>query len=79
MGIRCADHATPSINNLTLTSPTSSGRSVGIVSSRTVATEFVSKEIFSSDLDLQMGCVGLYFRNFSHFLHLNCLKASPSP
>jgi hypothetical protein len=41
MGIRCADHATPTIpQKLALTSPTSSGRSVGIVYSRTKATEF---------------------------------------
>jgi hypothetical protein len=36
MGIRCADHATPSIRKkLTLTSPKSGGRSVGIVRLRT--------------------------------------------
>jgi hypothetical protein len=35
-GIRCADHATPSIHKkLALTSPTSGGRSVGIVRLRT--------------------------------------------
>jgi hypothetical protein len=40
--ISCADHATPSIlSKLTLTSPTSGGRSVGIFRSRTKATEFV--------------------------------------
>jgi hypothetical protein len=33
-GIRCADHATPSIRKA-LTSPTSGGRSVGIVRVRT--------------------------------------------
>jgi hypothetical protein len=39
--IRCADHATPSIpKNFALSSPTSGGRSVGIVRSRTKATEF---------------------------------------
>jgi hypothetical protein len=37
VGIRCADHATP---QLALTSPTSSGRSVGIVRLRTTTTEF---------------------------------------
>jgi hypothetical protein len=36
VGIRCADHATSSIRKkLTLTSPTSGGRSVGIVRLRT--------------------------------------------
>jgi hypothetical protein len=36
VGIRCADHATPSIRKkLALTSPTSGGRSVGIVRLRT--------------------------------------------
>jgi hypothetical protein len=41
VGIRCADHATPSIRkNLALTSPTSGGLSVGIVRLRTKATEF---------------------------------------
>jgi hypothetical protein len=35
-GIRCADHATPSIGKkLALTSPTSGGRSAGIVRLRT--------------------------------------------
>ena len=40
MGIRCADHVTPLYpQKLTLTSPTGGGRSVGIVRSRTKATE----------------------------------------
>jgi hypothetical protein len=43
VGIRFADHATPSIRKkLALTSPTSGSRSVGIVRLRTKATEFVS-------------------------------------
>jgi hypothetical protein len=43
VGIRCADHATSSIRKkLALTSPTRDGRSVGIVRSRTQATEFSS-------------------------------------
>jgi hypothetical protein len=42
VGIRHADHVAPSIRKkLTLTSPTSFGRSVGIVRSRNQATEFV--------------------------------------
>jgi hypothetical protein len=41
MGIRCADLAIPSIRTkLALTSPTSGGRSVGIVRLRAKATEF---------------------------------------
>ena len=41
MGIRCADHVTHLYpQKLALTSPTSGGRSVGIVRSRTKATEF---------------------------------------
>ena len=41
MGIRCADHMTPLYpQKLALSSPTGGGRSVGIVRSRTKATEF---------------------------------------
>ena len=41
MGNRYADHVTPIYpQKLALTSPTSGGRSVGIVRSRTKATEF---------------------------------------
>jgi hypothetical protein len=44
VGFCCAGHATPSMSEkLTLTSPSSSGRSVGIVRSRTKATEWVSR------------------------------------
>ena len=46
MGIRCADHVTPLYpQKLALTSPTGGGRSVGIVRSRTKATEFKSEVI----------------------------------
>ena len=42
MGIRCADHVTPLYpQKLALTSPTGGGRFVGIVRSRTKATEWV--------------------------------------
>jgi hypothetical protein len=42
VGIRCANHATPSIRKkLALTSPTSGSRSVGIVSLRRNAMEFL--------------------------------------
>ena len=41
MGTSCADHVTPLYpQKLALTSPTGGGRSVGIVRSRTKATEF---------------------------------------
>jgi len=41
VGTRCADHVTPLYpQNLALTSPTGGGRSVGVVRSRTKATEF---------------------------------------
>ena len=41
MGTRCADHVTPLYpQKLALTSPIGGGRSVGIVRSRTKATEF---------------------------------------
>jgi len=41
VGTRCADHVTPLYpQKLALTSPTGCGRSVGIVRSRTKATEF---------------------------------------
>ena len=41
MGTCCADHVTPLYpQKLALTSPTGGGRSVGIVRSRTKATEF---------------------------------------
>ena len=43
-GDRCADHVTPLYpQNLALTSPTGGGRSVGIVRSRTKATEFIDR------------------------------------
>jgi hypothetical protein len=46
MGIRCADHVTPLYpQKLALTSPTGGGRSVGIVRSRTKATEFSSIQV----------------------------------
>jgi hypothetical protein len=41
VGIRCADHSTPSVHKkLALTSPTSGGRSAGIVRSRTKVMDF---------------------------------------
>jgi hypothetical protein len=48
MGIRCAAHATPSIRKkLALTSPTSGGRSIGIVRSGTKATDFSFRSVIN--------------------------------
>ena len=52
MGIRCADHVTPLYpQKLALISPTSGGRSVGIVRSRTKAAEFSFSIQFEWDAD----------------------------
>jgi hypothetical protein len=56
VGTRCADHVPPLYpQKLALTSPTGGGRSVGIVLSRTKATEFSleSDEIFSPSNKIQ--------------------------
>jgi hypothetical protein len=54
-GTRCADHVTPLYpQKLGLTSPTSGGRSVGIVRSRTKATEFSSLVLVTSTSDSGM-------------------------
>jgi hypothetical protein len=56
IGIRHADHATPSIRKkLAITSPTSCGHSVGIVRSRTQTMEFS----FSLVVDLGWGPLSL--------------------
>jgi hypothetical protein len=41
VGIRCADYVTPLSENLALTLPIGSGRSVGIVRLNTKATEYL--------------------------------------
>ena len=47
VGTRCANHVTPLYpQKLALTSPTGGGRSVGIVRSRTKATEFSFSFLF---------------------------------
>ena len=52
VGIRCADHVTPLYpQKLALISPTSGGRSVGIVRSRTKAAEFSFSIQFEWDAD----------------------------
>ena len=56
MGIRCANHVTPLYpQNLALTSPTGGGRSVGIVRSRTNATEFFYSYVYQTEASCNMG------------------------
>jgi hypothetical protein len=62
VGIRCADHAIPCPQKLALTSPKSDGRSVGIVRSRTKATEFV----FSSVVGPISGINAMQMKNSSY-------------
>ena len=51
MGTRCANHVTPLYpQKLALISPTGGGRSVGVVRSRTKATEF--SLVLYADVDL---------------------------
>jgi hypothetical protein len=58
VGIRCADHTTPSIRKkLALTSTASGGRSVGIVRLRTNATEFIFVCLFERP-QVQKGLIG---------------------
>jgi hypothetical protein len=55
VGIRWADHATPSARKrLALTSLTSGGRSVGIVPLQTTATEFSFVRLFWCTLTLMV-------------------------
>ena len=65
MRIRCADHVTPLYpQKLALTSPTGGGRSVGIVRSRTKATELlylVNGNAVFSDIFRQDGLSVLLF------------------
>jgi hypothetical protein len=59
-GIRCADHVTPLYpQKLALTSPTGGGCSVGIVRSRTKATEF-SFRLFRSGPSVLLHLTGLH-------------------
>jgi hypothetical protein len=59
VGIRHADHVAPSIRKkLSLTSPTSDGRSVGIVRSQTQTTEFVCFCLFISNVNVG---INIYF------------------
>jgi hypothetical protein len=71
VGTRCADHVTPLYpQKLALTSPTGGGRSVGIVLSRTKATEF--SFYYSLALQLSAGYGLLVSRDF-----LNTYKDAP--
>ena len=70
MGIRCANHVTPLYpQKLALTSPTGGGRSVGMVRSRTKATEFIYIYIYIY-IEYKK-CVltssTTYVRNISHY------------
>jgi hypothetical protein len=67
VGIRCADQAKPSIcKKLALTSPTSGGRSVGIVRLWTKATEFTSYAVLFRDISTI-----IVFENFAAFFPEN--------
>ena len=71
MGTRCADHVTPLYpQKLALNSLTGGGRSVGIVRSRTKATEFFLYERCSWDKDCQR-----VWRCSGHFCRVShCVK-----
>ena len=61
MGIRCADHVTPLYpQKLALTSPTGGGRSVGIVRSRTKATEFSFSLVYMADVASKQQTTALF-------------------
>jgi hypothetical protein len=56
MGIHCADHGTPSIcKKLALTSPTSGGRSVGIVRLQTKTTGFIFEQYCLGEVFVEGG------------------------
>ena len=82
MGNRYADHVTPLYpQKLALTSPTGSGRSVGIVRSRTKATEFsflllIQTAINSTVFGLE---AGLTFKRRikSHLPFAGIIRSSP--
>ena len=68
VGTRCADHVTPLYpQKLALSSPTGGGRSVGIVRSRTKATQFVclfaTVRVATLNASTMMSSVGLLKRN----------------
>ena len=70
MGTRCADHATPLYpQKLALTSPTGGGRSVGIVRSRTKATQLSLKSKLTVDQCLFNAQMFLQPHHVSHRRH----------
>ena len=78
MGTRCANHVTPLYpQKLALISPTGGGRSVGMVRSRTKATEF-SFLVLVTLHPLKPVSIGSLFENFpwaeSATLHINDTK-----
>ena len=74
MGIRCADHVTPLyLQKLALTSPIGGGRSVGVVRSRTKATEFFFYYLLKRVPDMSP------FFVTTEFLHNPCLGVLISP
>jgi hypothetical protein len=75
VGTRCADHVTPLYpQKLALTSPTSGGRSVGIVRPRTKATEF------SLVLGLTAPCVDVVciYQSVTKFIYSFISFAAPN-
>jgi len=61
VGTRCADHVTPLYpQKLALTSPTGGGRSVGIVHSRTKATECGENISFDASLVIYTNSINIY-------------------
>ena len=83
MGIRRADHVTPFYpQNLALTSLTGGGRSVGIVRSRTKATEFImilcislSLPFVSSDVPCYISLIGVtHGRSITFFIPRMCFN-----
>ena len=66
MGTRCADHVTPLYpQKLALTSLTGGGRSVGIVRSRTKATEFSFSLVLYIYIYI---CICIYSTNIPPFM-----------
>ena len=75
MGTRCADHVTPLYpQKLALTSPTGGGGSLGIVRSRTKATEFYIY-IYIYTLKRE-GVAGLKLLESPHLQTESCAKST---
>jgi len=82
VGNRCADHVTPLYpQKLALTSPTGDGRSVGIVRSRTKATEFsLLSEGLKTSTEEYAQLYPTCFHDFraSTYCHRNAWQRTPS-